>query len=400
LRVLVGITGGIAAYKSANIVRLLTEAGHDVKALPTQNALKFIGSATLEALSHNSIDPDLYTQVADVKHIKLAQEADLIIVAPATAAFLARYASGFADDLLTNVLMATEAKIVIAPAMHTAMWEHPATQQNVQTLTNRGVLVLNPESGRLTGSDTGVGRMVEPEDIVRRSLLFAKDIDQFTGKHIVIAAGGTREMIDEVRFIGNHSSGKQGIALAQAALDRGAEVTFISANIDLPIPAVQRLIRVASVSDLGNALQLAFNTADAIIMPAAVSDYRLAQPFEGKLHRSETPELELRLVSNPDLLSELSQKRSSAKAPILVGFAAEISDEDDSQSLETLAKKKLMGKSVDMVVANWVSRGLVFGQDDTEVLIVTGSTTTKSAGSKYDVANSVLDSLYTLLQGE
>jgi phosphopantothenoylcysteine decarboxylase/phosphopantothenate--cysteine ligase len=207
-------------------------------------------------------------------------------------------------------------------------------------------------------------------------------------------------MIDEVRFIGNHSSGKQGIALAQAALDRGAEVTFISANIDLPIPAVQRLIRVASVSDLGNALELAFNTADAIVMPAAVSDYRLAKTFEGKLHRSETPELELSLVSNPDLLSELSQKRSSAKAPILVGFAAEISDEDDSQSLETLAKKKLSGKSVDMIVANWVSRGLVFGQDDTEVLIVTGSSMTKTAGSKYDVANSVLDALYTLLKGE
>jgi len=399
LRILVGITGGIAAYKSANIVRLLTEAGHSVKVLPTQNALKFIGSATLEALSHNSIDPDLYTQVADVKHIKLAQEADLIIVAPATAAFLSRYASGFADDLLTNVLMATEAKVVIAPAMHTAMWDHPATRENVKTLTNRGVHILSPEAGRLTGNDTGVGRMVEPEDIVRRALLFSEGVDQLVGKQIVIAAGGTREVIDEVRFIGNHSSGKQGIALAQAALDRGAEVTFIAANIDLPIPNVQRLIRVASVSDLDNALQLAFDSADAIIMPAAVSDYRLANPIEGKLHRAENPELELHLLSNPDLLSELSKKRISSKKPVLIGFAAEVGSDDQVQSLESLAKKKLHGKGVDAIVANWVSKGVVFGQDDTEVLVVTEGHTTKVSGSKYDVANTILDSLYTLLEG-
>jgi phosphopantothenoylcysteine decarboxylase/phosphopantothenate--cysteine ligase len=399
LRILVGITGGIAAYKSANIVRLLTEAGHSVKVLPTQNALKFIGASTLEALSHNSIDPDLYTQVADVKHIKLAQEADLIIVAPATAAFLARYASGLADDLLTNVLMATEAKVVVAPAMHTAMWDHPATKENVKTLTNRGVHILNPESGRLTGNDTGVGRMVEPEDIVRRALLFSENVSQLDGKHIVIAAGCTREVIDEVRFIGNHSSGKQGIALAQAALDRGAEITFIAANIDLPIPNVQRLIRVSSVSDLENALQLAFDSADAIIMPAAVSDYRLANPIEGKLHRSDNPELELKLVSNPDLLSELSKKRSASTKPVLIGFAAEISSDDQEVSLEYLAKRKLETKGIDLAVANWVGRGTVFGQDDTDVLMVSSNSTSKATGTKYDVANSILDSLYTLFQG-
>ena len=398
MRILVGITGGIAAYKSANIVRLLTEAGHEVKVLPTQNALKFIGASTLEALSHNSIDPDLYTQVADVKHIKLAQEADLIIVAPATAAFLARYASGFADDLLTNVLMATEAKVVIAPAMHTAMWDHLATIQNIQTLANRGVFILNPESGRLTGTDTGIGRMVEPEDIVRRSLMFAKDVQQLSGKHIVIAAGGTREAIDEVRFIGNHSSGKQGIALAQAALDRGAEVTFISANIDLPIPAVQKLIRVSSVSDLEQALHLAFESADAIIMPAAVSDYRLSKPIEGKLHRADNPELELRLVSNPDLLSELSKKRKDSKTPLLVGFAAEVANDEETESLESRAARKLTSKNVDAIVANWVSRGLVFGQDDSDVLIVTRQSNTSASGTKYDVANSILDSIHTLLE--
>ena len=398
MRILVCITGGIAAYKSANIIRLLTEAGHDVKVLPTQNALKFIGSATLEALSHNSIDPDLYTQVADVKHIKLAQEADLVIVAPATAAFLARYAQGLADDLLTNVLMATEAKVVIAPAMHTAMWDHPATVQNIQTLTNRGVFVLNPESGRLTGSDTGVGRMVEPEDIVRRALMFTKDVQQFAGKHIVIAAGGTREAIDEVRFIGNHSSGKQGIALAQAALDRGAEVTFIAANIDLEIPAVQKLIRVASVSDLEQALHLAFESADAIIMPAAVSDYRLANPIIGKLHRAESPDLDLHLTANPDLLSELSAKRASSVRPVLVGFAAEVANESESESLETRARKKLENKGIDAVVANWVSRGVVFGQDDTDVLIVSSGSTISATGSKYDVANSILNSIHTLLE--
>ncbi|MEY4492389.1 MAG: hypothetical protein RL085_800, partial [Actinomycetota bacterium] len=229
-RIVLGVTGGIAAYKATAIIRLLTEAGHSVKVIPTQNALRFIGATTLEALSHNAVDPDLYTDVDSVKHIALAQEADLVIVAPATASFLARLASGVADDLLGNTLLATTAPVLVAPAMHTEMWFNAATQANVATLTSRNITILEPDAGRLTGEDSGVGRLPEPEVIVETALGLLQTQD-LIGQHFVITAGGTQEPIDPVRYIGNHSSGKQGIAIAKAAAHRGAKVTLIGANI-------------------------------------------------------------------------------------------------------------------------------------------------------------------------
>lgn len=394
MRILVGITGGIAAYKSAQIVRSLTELGHDVKVLPTQNALKFIGSATLEALSHNSIDPDLYTQVADVKHIKLAQEADLVIVAPATAAFLARYANGIADDLLLNVLLATTAPVVIAPAMHTEMWQHPATVRNLETLKSDGVFVIDPTSGRLTGDDTGIGRMAEPDDIVARSLAIVEHGLDLKGKSILIAAGGTREPIDEVRFIGNSSSGRQGIALALNARNRGAQVTLIAANIDQPLPAGITVIRVSTHAELQDQLLQIVEQQDAVIMPAAVSDFRLEKPFSGKLHRAEQDHLELRLISNSDILATLVSKRSG-KAPVIVGFAAEVVT-DESELLEA-AKKKLAAKGCDFVVANNVAGLGVFGQEKNSVLLVDKTDSKAITGTKEVVASAILDKVLVLL---
>jgi phosphopantothenoylcysteine decarboxylase/phosphopantothenate--cysteine ligase len=237
VRVVLGVTGGIAAYKATGIIRLLTEAGHDVKVIPTANALRFIGATTLEALSHNSVDPDLYTDVEAVKHVELGQTADLVIVAPATASFLARMASGLADDLLMNTLLATKAPILVAPAMHTEMWQNPATVANVATLRQRGIEILEPAVGRLTGADSGPGRLPEPEEIVAAALALSAPQD-LSGKRFLITAGGTQEPIDPVRFLGNHSSGKQGIALATEATKRGAKVTLIAANVSESIPAI------------------------------------------------------------------------------------------------------------------------------------------------------------------
>ncbi|MBU6144839.1 MAG: bifunctional phosphopantothenoylcysteine decarboxylase/phosphopantothenate--cysteine ligase CoaBC, partial [Acidobacteria bacterium] len=304
MRILVGITGGIAAYKSASLVRLLSEAGHEIKVLPTANALKFIGSATLEALSHNSVDPDLYSQVEDVKHIKLAQEAELVIVAPATAAFLARYSHGLADDLLLNVLLATSAPVYVAPAMHTEMWNNPATKANVETLIGRGVNIIEPGVGRLTGSDTGVGRMAEPEDIFKQ--LFASRDGSLTGKHVVIAAGGTQEPIDAVRFIGNRSSGKQGAALAKSALMRGAQVTLIDCNMTVAAPSGAEVIKAPTAHELQRTLEQLLGTADVIMMPVAVSDFSISNTYPGKLSRVENQTVAIELTPNPDILTGLT----------------------------------------------------------------------------------------------
>ena len=394
MRILVGITGGIAAYKSATLVRNLTELGHDVKVLPTPNALRFIGSATLEALSHNAIDPDLYTQVSEVKHISLAQEAELVIVAPATAAFIARYASGLADDLLLNVLMATTAPVVIAPAMHSEMWLHPATTENINTLKSRGVAVLEPGVGRLTGSDSGVGRMLEPEEIIGSALAIKSRGRDLAGTKIVIAAGGTQEPIDDVRFIGNRSSGKQGIALATEAQARGAEVTLIAANIDIPIPSSIEVINVSNALEVEHELNKQFN-CDVIMMPAAISDFRVENPIPGKLHRGEDSSFNLRLVSNPDILKGLVAKKAQADLPLIVGFAAEsVSDESE---LLAKARAKLQSKGCEFLVANNVSRGAVFGSDDSSVVILSATGETSVAGSKTEIAKVVLDLVHSRL---
>jgi len=397
LRILVGITGGIAAYKSASVIRGFTEAGHDVKVLPTQNALRFIGATTLEALSHNVVDSDLYTDVESVKHIALAQEADLVVVAPATASFIARYATGIADDLLLNVLLATKAKVVIAPAMHTEMWLHESTKENVAKLRSRGVLVIEPDSGRLTGEDTGVGRLPEPEEIVRKSLAFHNSGVDLIGKKVLVVTGGTREAIDAVRFIGNSSSGKQGLALADAASDRGATVTVIAINIGSDISRFKNIHVAKSFSDVQELLKEHGAEADVILMPAAISDYRVENPSQDKIHRAQQPTIELTLVSNPDLLSNLVLSRAERQSTqLIVGFAAEVVA--SQAELATNAKNKLATKGVDVIVANNVSNGQSFDSDENSVLVVSTKGKDEAfTGTKHDVSNGILDYIKPLI---
>jgi phosphopantothenoylcysteine decarboxylase/phosphopantothenate--cysteine ligase len=393
MRVVLGVTGGIAAYKATGIIRQLTEAGHDVKVIPTANALRFIGATTLEALSHNSVDPDLYTDVESVKHVELGQSADLIIVAPATAAFLARMASGLADDLLMNTILASKAPILVAPAMHTEMWQNAATMANVATLRSRGVEVLEPAVGRLTGADSGPGRLPEPEEIVAAALALAAPQD-LAGKRILITAGGTQEPIDPVRFLGNHSSGKQGIALATEATARGAAVTLIAANVSEPIPALHNLIRVSTAADLAQAVSANLADCDAIIMAAAVSDFRVETAAATKLKRSELgDEINLKLVANPDILAGLVKRVEAEGLEVTtVGFAAETADSPNE--LQRLAEHKLEAKGCDILVANNVSAGAVFGADENSVLVLTksGSVTARD-GSKRAIAAHILDVL-------
>jgi phosphopantothenoylcysteine decarboxylase/phosphopantothenate--cysteine ligase len=391
MHVIVGITGGIAAYKAVGIIRLLTEAGHTVKVIPTQNALRFVGATTLEALSHNVVDADLYTDVESVKHVKLGQEADLVIVAPASAAFLARFSAGIADDLLGNTLLVTKAPILVAPAMHTEMWQNPATTANVANLKSRGVRVLEPASGRLTGSDAGVGRMPEPDEIVTAALSLLSPND-LAGKKIVVTAGGTHEPIDPVRFIGNRSSGAQGLALAKAAKARGAQVTLIAANVSLPIPDVDEYIAVETSEALETAVMRNLNDCDALIMAAAVADYRVEEVSSQKIKRSQAgTEISLKLVANNDILAGACNKRDAdSLKTLIIGFAAETAG--SHHQLEQLAVQKLNSKGCDLLVANDVSDGAIFGSNETSVLILekTGGATAHS-GSKLAVADRILD---------
>jgi phosphopantothenoylcysteine decarboxylase/phosphopantothenate--cysteine ligase len=389
VRVVLGVTGGIAAYKATGIIRLLTEAGHDVKVIPTANALRFIGATTLEALSHNSVDPDLYTDVEAVKHVELGQTADLVIVAPATASFLARMASGLADDLLMNTLLATKAPILVAPAMHTEMWQNPATVANVATLRQRGIEILEPAVGRLTGADSGPGRLPEPEEIVAAALALSAPQD-LSGKRFLITAGGTQEPIDPVRYLGNHSSGKQGIALASEATKRGAKVTLIAANVSEPISAIHELVRVSTAAELEAEVLGHLNFVDAVIM----ADFRVETAADKKLKRSELgDEITLKLVANPDILAGLVSKidRDGLKV-VSVGFAAETAL--NPNDLQRLAEHKLESKGCDILVANDVSHGAVFGSERNSVLVLTkrGSVTSRD-GSKAAIANHILDVL-------
>ena len=396
LRIIVGITGGIAAYKSPAVIRAFTELGHDVQALPTQNALRFIGATTLEAISHNAIDPDLFTDVESVKHIALAKNLDLIVVAPATASFIARYAAGIADDLLMNVLLATKARVVIAPAMHTEMWEHPATKHNIQTLRNRGVVVVEPGVGRLTGDDTGVGRLAETEDIVKQAL--SKDItNDLEGLSFLVIAGGTREPIDSVRYIGNRSSGKQGLALARAVKNRGGSVSLLAINLEQDLSSftdVHTAQTAAEVERIANQIASGF---DVVLMPAAIGDFRVEEINPGKLHRSSESDLNLHLVANPDILANLSTLVGSADRPLLVGFAAHAAKQERS-SLRDAALEKLESKNVDVIVANDISDGSVFDSDENSVLIVSKHEQLATSGTKVDVANAILDFIEPMLK--
>lgn len=386
MRVLVGVTGGIAAYKAAEVIRELTEIGHEVIVVPTQNALRFIGAATLEALSHNQVHSDLYSDIADVKHIELARWAEVVLVAPATASFVARTASGVADDLLGNIVLATTAPIIVAPAMHSEMWSNQATLSNVQTLRDRGISVIEPGIGRLTGSDSGIGRLPDTGVIVAavENTFQPKDM---IGKRVLVVAGGTREPIDPVRYIGNRSSGKQGIALVEAALARGAEVTLIAANFEYFNVDVD-IHPVVTTEEMSTALVSTGDDFDIIVMPAAVSDFRVEEKFETKIKREDEKSFSLSLLPNPDLISGLRQRFGSKTK--IVGFAAET---ERGEALLANARAKLLAKKLSMVVANDVSQGKAFDADDNSVVLVSTTNETSFTGSKLQIANE----LYSLL---
>lgn len=385
---MVGVTGGIAAYKSAPLIRLFSEAGHSVQVVATNNAFKFIGKTTLEALSGNPIsivDPDLFTDVDQVKHIALAKSADLIVIAPATASFIAKMTSGIADDLLTTTVLAATCPVIVAPAMHTEMWENKATTANIETLTLRGITIVWPAVGRLTGEDSGAGRLAEPEEIFESAL--AALGGPLSGKRVLVTAGGTREPIDAARFIGNFSSGKQGVAFARAAKMLGADVELIAANIDDSLTSGLKTINVGSALELSQALEAKFGSYDILVMAAAIADYKPIESTSTKLKRSELgEELNLSLVANPDILAETVKRLiSSGSKAVVVGFAAEASND-----LESLAKIKLAAKGCDYLIANDISDGKVFGKDHTELVLVSQSGSNTFVGSKQSVAKDVL----------
>ena len=378
IRVVLGVSGGIAAYKACSLLRLFTEGGYDVTVVPTAAALKFVGAPTWAALSGKPVSTDVWTDAHEVPHVRLGQHADLVVVAPATADLLAKAAHGLADDLLTTTLLTARCPVVLAPAMHTEMWEHPATVANVATLRSRGVHVIDPASGRLTGADTGPGRLPEPEAIfaVCRELVFPETHSGLAGRRVVISAGGTREPLDPVRFLGNRSSGKQGYALAAVAVARGAEVILVSANVALPVPEGVTLVPVQTAIELGEAVAKAALGSDVVVMAAAVADYRPVHYTDVKIKKSHddmaadgdlsAPVIEL--VRNPDVLAELVASRGSATTPVIVGFAAETGDAE--HTVLDLARDKFVRKGCDLLVVNEVGVDKTFGQDTNTVHIL------------------------------
>ena len=345
MNIVVGITGGIAAYKAVGVVRGFVLAGHDVHVVATENALRFVGRPTLEAISRNLVHSDLYEGVAEVRHVAIGQAADLIVIAPATANTIAKITTGAADDLLGNTVLASTAPLVIAPAMHTEMWRNPATVANIATLRERGIHVIGPASGQLTGADTGPGRMVEPDEIVTAALAVLGPRD-LVGRRILVTAGGTREPLDPVRFIGNRSSGRQGVALARAAAARGADVVLVVANIDEGVldadPTGFAVRHVSTTAELREAALDEARTADVVVMAAAVADYRPETVAEGKIKKEITGDvLDLRLVRNPDILKELTAARRPGQT--IIGFAAET--EPDRAALLELGGRRPSAKA-------------------------------------------------------
>ncbi|MFF8816228.1 bifunctional phosphopantothenoylcysteine decarboxylase/phosphopantothenate--cysteine ligase CoaBC [Streptomyces pactum] len=391
-RVVLGVSGGIAAYKACELLRRLTESGHDVRVVPTASALHFVGEATWAALSGNPADTEVWEDVHQVPHVRIGQSADLVVVAPATADLLAKAAHGLADDLLTNTLLTARCPVVFAPAMHTEMWEHPATRENVATLRRRGAVVLEPAVGRLTGVDTGKGRLPDPAEIfeVCRRVLArgaAATTADLAGRHVVVSAGGTREPLDPVRYLGNRSSGKQGYALARAAVARGARVTLISANSDLPDPAGADVVRVGTAVQLREAVLKAAADADAVVMAAAVADFRPAVYARGKIKKRDGQEPEpIALVRNPDILAEISAERARP-GQVVVGFAAETDD------VLANGRAKLARKGCDLLVVNEVGERKTFGSEENEavVLAADGAETPVPYGPKEALAETVWD---------
>jgi phosphopantothenoylcysteine decarboxylase/phosphopantothenate--cysteine ligase len=407
-RVVLGVGAGIAAYKACELLRLLTESGHRVRVVPTPDALRFVGEATWAALSGEPVTTDAWTGVAEVPHVRLGQSASLVLVAPATADLLARAAAGMAGDLLTATLLTARCPVLYAPAMHTEMWEHPATQANVSMLRSRGAIVLEPAVGRLTGADSGAGRLPEPAEIFAvATRLLARELaagratgeagqahpadllrPDLAGRRVVVSAGGTREEIDPVRFIGNWSTGTQGYALARTAVARGAEVIVVAANVALPDPAGAKVTRVVSAHDLQDAVTAAAAGADAVVMAAAVADYRPQTRSPGKMKKDGQPPEPLRLTENPDILAGLALRRARDSGhQVLVGFAAE------TDTAAEAAQAKLARKGCDLLVVNPVGNGLGFGTIDNEAVVygVDGSVTQIPRGPKEALADVVWD---------
>ncbi|MEU2349941.1 bifunctional phosphopantothenoylcysteine decarboxylase/phosphopantothenate--cysteine ligase CoaBC [Modestobacter sp. NPDC049651] len=396
-RIVLGVGGGVAAYKSALLLRALTESGHDVRVVPTASALRFVGAATFEALSGNPVSTEVWDDVPEVAHVRIGQTADLVLVNPATADLLARAAAGRADDLLTATLLTAHCPVVFVPAMHTEMWLHPATQDNVATLRRRGAVVLPPAVGRLTGPDSGPGRLPEPADVAALAEVvlaagagaLAQDL---TGRRVVVSAGGTREPLDPVRFLGNRSSGLQGWALARVAAARGADVTLVAANVEQPAPFGVRTVPVETAEQLRAAMTAEAPGADVVVMAAAVADFRPATLAATKLKKGSAGEPSaIDLVRNPDVLAELVAARPAGQ--LVVGFAAETGDAEGD--VLTHARAKLARKGADLLVVNDVSAGRVFGRGENEVTVLAadGSAVPLPAGRKDAVAAGIWDAV-------
>ena len=399
--VVVGVTGGIAAYKTVSLVRALVTSGHEVHVIPTEDALRFVGRTTWEAVSRHPVTTSVHEDVAEVRHVALGTRADLVVIAPATANTLARMAAGIADDLLGVTLLATTAPVVVAPAMHTAMWEHPATQANLRVLRSRGVTVVGPEDGPLTGGDSGPGRMSEPDAILGAALArveVAKAGD-LTGLTVAVATGGTREPIDPVRYLGNRSSGRQGAEVALAAADRGARVRLVAAHTDGGVldDATRHgrieITRAGTAHELQDAMKDAAADADVVVMVAAVADYRPVRVSDHKLRKEDGP-LQLELVENPDVLAGLAARRPEGQ--IVVGFAAETAADRDE--LVARGRSKRARKGVDLLAVNAVGWDHGFESGENAVVLIDADDTVvaETAGTKREVADALWDAVAAL----
>lgn len=391
-RVVLGVAGGIAAYKAVEVLRGLAESGLDVTVVPTDSALKFVGEPTWSALSGKAVAADVWSNISDVPHVRLGQTADVVVIAPATADLIARATHGVANDLLTNTLLTARCPVVMAPAMHTEMWVHPATQANVAQLRARGIIVLEPASGRLTGADTGPGRLPDPAAIVDavKDVLRRKPTNDLAGVKIVISAGGTHEALDPVRYLGNRSSGKQGVELARTAVSRGAHVTLVAAHMHVDPPAGVELVRVSSADDLYQAMHAI--TADVVVMAAAVADFKPTSEAGKKIKKEQldADHVSLELTTTVDVLASLVQERAGS-TPLIVGFAAETADHHDH--LLELGQSKLVRKGCDLLVVNEVGTQEVFGSSENSVVILgsDGSSVHIDRSSKAQVADALWD---------
>ena len=405
-RILVGVAGGIAAYKACHLIRDFKEQGDDVRVIPTESALNFVGAATFEALSGNPVSTSVFDAVDEVQHVALGQQADAVVIAPATADLIARLACGRADELLTASVLVATCPVIVVPAMHTEMWLNPATQDNVATLRRRGITVMEPAHGRLTGKDTGAGRLPEPNQIAEfaRTVMDGHQVPfDWEGRKVVVSAVGTQENLDPVRFLGNRSSGRQGFALAEIAAQRGADVTIVAgATEDLPAPSGADVVRVTSTRDMEAAMNEHSADADIVIMAAAVADYRPAHVADSKMKKGAADEdlARLELVENPDILKGLVKRRDSGeinKDAVIVGFAAETGD--DNTSVLEYAQQKFHRKGCDVLMANEVGEGKVFGQPTSAgwILRRNAEPVVVEHGSKQVVAAQILDAVNEIL---